>query len=342
MSSAVSSHFGRQWAGRCRTDRRGGEGWRPPVPTNDDVNISSSLGGGRVIAENIDCLRDSVMSSLSEYKTDASQQDFPPKLRRMTRTWERAVRRPEVIPPPGTSRAGSSTSDMSVSRFKTKNWTEGDWKISEDNSSPVKPGRSSCSTTIELNRAAPMPMGKWPMWLIKWSMTCARSIKLLVVTSEGNRINTILAANRTAFMLASLSPVTILTLGDRCWPLLSGDMWCQFFTGLDTGECSGLEVNRFSATLSIGESASLVSAWAVRWGDAPPAWLEPVATVFKTRKTVCSSGAESGCGHGSKSRSAGTFMHHSPRHMDNDSSNRFIWSLQFTVNVKVSSVLARS
>lgn len=72
----------------------------------------------------------------------------------------------------------------------------------------------------------------------------------------------------------------------------------------------------------------------------------PVATCCRTARTVCSSGLDGAGwplgGHGRCSSDVGTFMHHSPRHSDSDSSSRFVWSLQGSFRVSVSSVPAKS
>lgn len=57
-------------------------------------------------------------------------------------------------------------------------WMLGAEKTSELSSSILSPGTSSCSTTREERREAPIAMGKWPKWFTK----CIITYKLLRLT----------------------------------------------------------------------------------------------------------------------------------------------------------------
>ena len=176
----------------------------------------------RIILEGIQYRRipTKFTTEISQNESNLHPIDWLNKSRRKTfqnwNTWERAVWRPDNALPEGASKVGNSTNDINVSLFSIKNWTDGEWKSSAESSSPWKWGRSSCSQTIELNRAAPILIGKCPIWLIKWSITCPSSIIINPHQWNELRSPTIRAANRTERILASFSPGAgaALALGD--------------------------------------------------------------------------------------------------------------------------------
>ena len=145
---------------------------------------------------------------------------------------------------------------------------------------------------------------------------------------------TILAANWTALTFSSLSLVEVLKWDGRCW-LVSAYGDC--LAGLERGDTWGLDVERNSPTLSIRSSVSMFIVRNVADDE-----LLPVATNSNTWKTVSRRGGELGCGHLSSKVSAGIFMHHSPIHIVNDNSNRFIWSLQTMFKDRANKVFAKS